>query len=70
LTDTEATILAENGGDMECAFRDACRLYEWAMSHMSAGLVRADTSRLKWQPKPPPSAATSDDWIGTIEKPE
>lgn len=68
MTDTEAAILAENGGDLQCAFSDACRLYDRVRRLVSAGYLRADTSKMEWNPKTPP--AITDEWIGTVEKPE
>lgn len=67
---TQDEILAEAGGDVYLALSIACGRLDWTMPRISAGYLRADTSRLKWSPKPPPSPITADDWIGIPEKPE
>lgn len=67
---TRDEILAEAEGDKDLALSIACMRLDWAMGRMSAGFIYADTSRLKWQPKPPPSSLTSDEWIGSPGKPE
>lgn len=68
---TEAELLEETGGDLRHALKLACMEIDWLCRHVSAGLVRANTSRLKWTPKPPLDVtATSDEWIGTKERPE
>jgi hypothetical protein len=67
---TRDEILAEAEGDVYLALSIACGRLDWTMPRISAGYLRADTSRLKWQPKPPPSSLTSDEWIGSPAKPE
>jgi hypothetical protein len=69
MTETEASILAEAGGDVYLALAMACDRLDWTMPRISAGYVRADTSKVKRAPKPVPPAIT-DEWIETSERPE
>jgi hypothetical protein len=59
-------VLAEAGGDPKLALAIICDRFDWTCRKVSAGLVRANTSHLKWQPKKPPdTTATGDEWLET-----
>ena len=63
---TEEQLLRDNNGDYVAALRDACLCYDWARKQVSAGFVSANTSHLKWNPKPlPDTSSTGDDWLAT-----
>jgi len=63
---TEEQLLNDNGGDYPAALREACICYNWAMDQISGGYVRANTSHLRWTPKPlPDTSSTGDDWLKT-----
>ncbi len=62
---TEQEVLEETNGDLLAAYRLVCSCYDRARGMVSAGYARADTSRLAWNPKPPPDEALGDDWLKT-----